>query len=243
MKGEDELFNFGFTVLHSPFGESYFRAIQKKLFEDTTDGVFIVAVDSWSLCSFKLDPNDQSLMQENNLFIGKLSYFSGWMNFEYIFNYYINSYYEILLRYFANNSLTLTDDGWLKATPFLKEEWIKPILESKLREYKSRAENVSFSEYRYNNFLELLNYLKEKGSVYVIVMPVDQKIYEIEMELLPDMVNQIDKFCSSNAIPFRDFNNSDVTFKFNDGVHLHYKSSLAFSDDLANWILEVENNN
>lgn len=202
-----------------------------------------MSVDPWSLASFKSDPNDRSLMQENHLFIGKLSSFSLRMNFEYLFNYYNDSFYEILASHFKNNSLTLKDDGWLMATPNLKEEWIKSIYESKLKEYKSRADSTKFSEYRYNSFLELLHYLKKKGSVYVIVMPVDKKIYEIEMNLFPDMVNQVNQFCKSNGIPFRDFNNSDTTFKFNDGVHLHYKSSKDFSDDLANWILELEKKN
>lgn len=239
---ESELYNFSFTNIHSPFGESYSSAIQKKLFEDTKDGIFIVTVDPWSLSSVKSAPNDRSLMEDDKLFLGKLSSFSSPINLEYLLRFYINSYYEIPLRYFANNTMHLMDDGWLMATPFIEEERYNRFYESKVNEYRERANRVKFSEYRFDRFTSLIDFLKKKGTVHVIVMPVDRQFHVIEKSVLPEMANQLEYFCKSNDISFKDFSSENSSYKFVDGVHLDYEAASVFSNDLANWILEAENN-
>jgi hypothetical protein len=240
---ENELYNFSFTNIHSPFGESYNYAIQKKLFEDIKDGIFIVTVDPWSISAAKSAPNDRLMMEDDKLFLGKLSSFSSPINLEYLLRFYINSYYEIPLRYFANNTMTLTEDGWLMATPLIEQKRYSRFYESKVNEYKERANRVKFSEYRFYRFTSLIDFLKKKGAVYVIVMPIDEKFYVIEKSVLPEMVNQLEQFCKSSGIPFKDFSSDNSSYKFVDGVHLDYKTASVFSNDLANWILEVGNNN
>ncbi|EOZ93752.1 hypothetical protein A33Q_3698 [Indibacter alkaliphilus LW1] len=241
LKGENSLYNFGFTNIHSPFGESYNSAIRKKLCEATKDGIFIVTVDAWSLSSSLPDPNNRSLMQDEKLFVGKLSSYSAKINLEYLLQHYINSYYEIPLRYFAQNSMHLMDDGWLKATPKIEGDRIKRVYESKVDEYERRGRSVAFSEYRFNKFIELIDFLREKGEVYVVLMPVDDAINTIERSIFPELVEQLYKYCKSIGIPFKDFTVSRTDYTYVDGVHLDYRAAPVFSNDLANWILEVRN--
>ncbi|MDN3667885.1 hypothetical protein QWY93_00835 [Echinicola jeungdonensis] len=243
LDGEKKLYNFSFTTIHSPFGESYNAAIHKKIDKDSKDGVFIVTVDPWSLSSSKKDPNDRSMMPDNKLFLGKLSSFSPVVNLEYLLRFYINPYYEIPLRYFVENSMHLKEDGWLKATPSIAEERYDRFYKSKIKEYEVRANRVKSSDYRIKSFTSLLDFLNEKGDVYVVVLPVDKNIYAIEKSICPDAMSNIKQLCNSKGIPFKDFNKSDTNYDFVDGVHLNYKSASLFSEDLAIWMMEVNSTN
>ena len=180
-------------------------------------------------------------MEDDKLFTGKLTSYSSELNIEYLLKFYINSYYEIMVRYFVKNSMHLTDDGWLKTTPFLDEEGFNRVYNSRVNEYKIRAQKTKPSDYRFNSFVELLDILKKKGSVYVIVMPVDSQIYQIENSIFPDMTNQIQSVCISKDIPFMDFNAKEFQYEFVDGSHLRYKETSEFSFDLSNWILSESN--
>lgn len=235
--GEDQLYNFGFTVVHSPFGESYNKAIQKKVAINSDDGIFIIAVDPWSFSTSKLDPDDKSKMPDEKLFLGQLHSFSTPINLEYLLKDYSNSFYEILLRYFVKNSMHLMEDGWLKTTPFLEEERFPRIYNSKVKEYEEKARRMEFSDYRFSQFIDLLDFLSQKGRIFIIVMPVDSKIYEIENSIFPQLIEKVKKESDLRNIPFKDFNESDHDYKFLDGVHLLYQDAEIFSSDLADWIL------
>ena len=43
------VFNFAFTTMASPFGETYFKAIQSKIDTATTSGLFIICVEPYTL--------------------------------------------------------------------------------------------------------------------------------------------------------------------------------------------------
>lgn len=236
---ENELYNFAFTILHSPFGDAYYTAIQKKLHEDTKDGLFIVTVDPWSLFSSKSDPNDRSLMEEENLFLGRLFSFSPYVNFEYLLQFYINSYWEIPFRYFVDNPMTLTDSGWLMVKPQPDGERFNKVYKSKVMEYRNRANGLKFSKYRFNRFVELVDFLQKRGSVHIVIMPVDEQIFQIEHEIYPGMVTELLEVCEQRGIPFKDFTEKNAAYRYTDGVHLNYKESSIFSYDLANWILNL----
>lgn len=238
--GDDELYNFGFTITLSPFGDAYNIAIKKKIHEHTNDGIFIVTVDPWSLFSFKSDPNDRSLMVDEKLFLGKLSSVSSNINFEYLLKYYINSYWEIPTRYFLDNPMNLMESGWLMVKPQPDGERQNRVYNSRVLEYKKKAMDLRFSKYRFSKFVELINYLQKKGSVYVIAMPVDENIYQIEKAIYPEMISEVEDICKLRKIPFKDFNYKNVFYRYNDGVHLNYKASPIFSNDVANWILSLK---
>ena len=48
---EHHFFNYSFSLFDSPFGPAYYKSITKKLNPVVTDGIFIIAVDPWSVCS------------------------------------------------------------------------------------------------------------------------------------------------------------------------------------------------
>ena len=46
---EGPLLNYAFTLTHSPYGPAYLASIRRKLRPEVRHGLFIVAVDPWSL--------------------------------------------------------------------------------------------------------------------------------------------------------------------------------------------------
>ena len=52
-----DIYNYAFTVMNSSYGPSYLNSIKKKLNKNSKDGVFILAVDPWSI-STKFNPSD-----------------------------------------------------------------------------------------------------------------------------------------------------------------------------------------
>lgn len=234
--GGDEIYNFGFTIAHSPFGEAYTNAIKKKLAKGANDAFFIVTVDPWALSSSKEDPNNKDLMNDQNQFLGKLHSFSSLLNFEYLLNYYINSYYEILLRYVAVNSMHLQEDGWLKVTPKIEGDQFEKLTLSKILEYEYKFQNLTFSEYRFQSFIELIDFLSTHGKVFVVRMPVDKRIYDIENTIFDDLNIKVGNICALKCIPFVDFNLNLKDYNYIDGVHLLNKSTSEFSMDLAFWV-------
>ena len=65
---EGPVLNYAFTLTHSPYGPAYLRSIQRKLRPETKNGLFIVAVDPWSLSL----TGPEGAFPEDNSFIGQL---------------------------------------------------------------------------------------------------------------------------------------------------------------------------
>ena len=62
--------NFAFTIAHSPFGKVYFESIKRK-HNQRRGGLFVIAVDPWSISSWSSDPNNLSVFRENRLCLNK----------------------------------------------------------------------------------------------------------------------------------------------------------------------------
>ena len=52
------LYNFSFTLVHSPFGPTYLEAIRAKMDHDVRDAVHIVSVEPWSICIDRAQADD-----------------------------------------------------------------------------------------------------------------------------------------------------------------------------------------
>ena len=87
------IYNFAFTILHSPYGKTYYNAIDSKLVKDNFNGLFIVAVDPWSI-SLRTNLNYDI---ESKKELSKLIYFNMNPNYDYLMNAYKSSMFNLLL--------------------------------------------------------------------------------------------------------------------------------------------------
>lgn len=230
---ETDIYNFSFTVAHSPFGPAYLSAIEKKLDPRTKDGIFIITVDPWSISSDGIDPNDENQFGESKSFMGTLSSFSSKPNVSYILNSYGDNYIKILLNF---SQMEVHDDGWLEVFPPMDSTSVKNRIAENIQEQKTKLKNYKFSQTRFEYLKKTIEILKNRGKVYLVKLPVDVRIGEIETRLLPNFDEKIDKLAKSAAVPYLNLMNSDTKFTFTDGIHLYKDSAKDVSAEVGKWI-------
>lgn len=83
---------------------------------------------------------------------------------------------------------------------------------------------------------ETIRYLKSKGDVFLVRMPVHYEILNIEnkLDLLFDL--KIYNLSQEFSISYFNFNDNNKKYQFKDGIHLTVESAQELSKDLANRI-------
>ncbi|MDC8001697.1 hypothetical protein POV26_11670 [Aequorivita todarodis] len=226
-------YNFSFTVAHSPFGPAYLSAIEKKLEPQSKDGVFIITVDPWSISSDGADPNNESQFGESKSFMGTLPSFSSKPNISYLLNNYGDNYIKILWNF---SLMQVHTDGWLEVFPPMDSASVKNRTAENILEQKLKLKSYKFSETRFEYLKKTIKLLKNHGKVYLVRLPVDHRIAEIETELLPDFDEKIEELAKTTSVPYLSLMNSDTKFTFTDGIHLYRDSAKEVSAEVGEWI-------
>ena len=128
---EGPLLNYAFTLTHSPYGPAYLRSIQRKLRPETKNGLFIVAVDPWSLSL----TGPEGAFPEDNSFIGQLHQVSQNPNLAYLARYQAKPFYRLLLDY-ATATERLHSDGWLEVRIGNDSAQVRARTARKLHDYR-----------------------------------------------------------------------------------------------------------
>lgn len=237
LENDNQLFNYSFTVMHSPYGEIYHNSIFKKLIvNEYDDGIFIVCVDPWSISSLKENPIDRNLYREKNRLLEKLWFVNNNVNFQYLLNYYENSFYEIILRRFVYSPTKLHTDGWYEINLKNISDSYPKILEEKRNQYLSSLKNSSFSKTRFDSFIKLIRELDQRGNVYLVRLPVDPEILKIDNALMPEFDNLIEKMSSVEGMPYLDLTPMSNQFNYTDGNHLLVQSGTEVTKLIGDWI-------
>jgi hypothetical protein len=231
------IFNYAFTVSHSPFGKVYTESISNKLKDDSSKRLFIIAVDPWSVSATGKDPNDENEFPENEFFLAKTANVAFNPNLEYLMEFYPDPFYNILMKRISPGNSRLHEDGWLEITVNMKPASVKERTDRKLKEYReSNAVNFKFSEKRFQYLSELILMLKKLGDVYLVRLPVHEEMLKIENSTVPDFNERLIRLERECRVPYLDMTPNGSNYKFTDGNHLHKTSSKQVSLELARWI-------
>ncbi|QKG55437.1 hypothetical protein GKZ68_01540 [Hymenobacter sp. BRD128] len=120
--------NYAFTLAESPYGPGYLRSIERKLAPGTRHGLFVLAVDPWSLSLPKEgQPRDTVgfaksasrtkaiVFPETNSMVSRLASVSQNPNLDYLAHYLHKPFYQLLL---ATDTARVVErlhpDGWLE---------------------------------------------------------------------------------------------------------------------------------
>lgn len=237
-----KIYNYSFSLYSSPYGPSYNFSIFDKLESNNKFGYFIVTVDPWSISSIIESPNDEYSFVENHDFISSVMYENNFINFEYLLNWFYKSYYEILLSRIKSNLAILHDDGWMESIGLMDNESVLSR-ENSMEKFYCRYLNLhSYSETRMKYLIELLIYLKRRGDVFLVRMPLDEKFYKIDNSLDPQFNLKMNKISAELEIKYYDFNLRKYNLEFKDGVHLNIESARVFSKILLDSLI-LKNNN
>jgi hypothetical protein len=239
---ELKLFNFSFTHSHSPYGPVYLNSIKNKLQDSSDPDLFIVAIDPWSISAKIEAPDDISEFRENSLFLNQLSSVGQHPNVEYLLFHYGRPYYEIIEYRFIKKNLKarVHSDGWLEISVPMDKKNADSRLTKKYRHYvKNHLSKLSLSHVRVEYLFKTIAFLKTKGNVYLVRLPVHKKFEELEKQFMPDFESFADSIATELNVPYLSLMERNSEFQYTDGNHLYKESAAIVSKIIANWIIEL----
>ena len=223
---EGPLLNYAFTLTHSPYGPAYLRSIQRKLRPETTNGLFIVAVDPWSLSL----TGPEGAFPEDNSFIGQLHQVSQNPNLAYLTRYQTKPLYRLPLDY-ATATERLHPDGWLEVNIGTDSAQVRARTARKLQDYRRLAASQHLSAGRLAALRQTIQFLKPHGRVVLVRLPVGASLLALEKTYQPGFDQLMRQTAAAQAVPYLDY--SAQPFATTDGNHLQRAASAAFSQQLA----------
>lgn len=235
---ETAFFNYAFTEIHSPFGESYLRSIKKKLKKGETEGQFILSIDPWSICSSTENPNDSTHFRELGLAVDNTPFVNLNPNIPYLINNLSGEYYTVLTQ--RNPEFFLHDDGWLEVKLDRDSAAVAQRRKEKLEYHrKNSLPYYKFSTHRFKYLKRIISYLQEKGKVYLIRMPIHPQMMKLEQEMMPDFQDKLDLLIPQ-VDAYLDLTTHNAEYSYLDGTHLDVASGKQLSHKLADWIKKLQ---
>jgi len=239
-----KLFNYSFTLLHSPYGKSYFESIKRKIDLNVTDGTFIISVNPWIISSNTDKPNDSLNFRELGANIDKTYFVNLNPNFEYI----LESFHKRKIKIITNKSRIgeyensiVHINGWLEVQIYLDSLQLLQWEKDKLKTYQKKLQDYSgFSSLRFDYLKKTITFLQKHGNVYLVRIPVSDEMLEIESQLVLNFndkmfeLTQLYNVKYINVMPYRN------EYQYTDGHHLDIESGKKFTTFLAQTIKQIQ---
>ncbi|MDO7847277.1 hypothetical protein Q5H92_12970 [Hymenobacter sp. M29] len=226
------LLNYAFTLTHSPYGPPYLRSIRRKLRPEVKKGLFIIAVDPWSLSL----TGPEVAFPEEQSFIGQLHQVSQNPNLPYLTRYQTKPLYRLLLDY-ATATERLHPDGWLEVNIGTDSAQVRARTARKLQDYRQLAAAQHLSAGRLQALRQTIQFLQPHGRVVLVRLPVGPSLLQLEQVDQPNFDLLMRKLASNSAVPYFDY--SAQPYATTDGNHLQRDASAAFSQQLANDLARI----
>ena len=231
------IYNFSFTVLDSPYGETYYHAIDSKLNKNTEHGLFIVTIDPWSISS----RSDFDYDIETKNVLSKVSFFNLKPNYDYLLNAYDKPIFSLVIDKFSEKPpLLLHENGWLEVSVPMDKENVEKRSKEKLEQYKNNLTKYRISSSRITWLVKTILLLKKHGKVVLVRIPVGKQILSIEKELYKPFDSLITS--TFKDIPYLNFMEEGEVYQYIDGNHLYKESGERFTIDLAKRINQLFTN-
>ena len=220
------LLNYAFTLTHSPYGPAYLASIKRKLRPDVKNGLFIIAVDPWSLSL----TGPEGTFPEAQSFIGQLRQVSQNPNLPYLTRYQTKPLYRLLLDY-ATATEHLHPDGWLEVNIGTASAQVYARTARKLQDYRLLAASQHLSAGRMQALRQTIEFLKPHGRVVLVRLPVGSSLLQLENTYQPGFDQLMCQTAAAFAVPYLDYSTQPYTTT--DGNHLQRAASQQFSEKLA----------
>ena len=224
--------NYAFTLTHSPYGPAYQRSIARKLRPGTRHGLFILAVDPWSLSL----AGPEGHFPEDLSFIGQLQQVSQNPNLPYLTHYQTKPLYRLLLDY-ATATEKLHPDGWLEVNTGNGQAQVQARTARKLADYQRLAAQQHPSAGRLRALRATIQLLQAHGQVCLVRLPVGPALLRLEQAYQPGFDAAMRQTATEFALPYLDY--SARPYATTDGNHLQRAASAAFSQQLAQDLAQV----
>lgn len=243
---EGPLFTYAFTLSTSPYGPYYLESIKRKMDHSTKNGLFIICVDPWSVSSdARMISDDPAFYAEAKTIPFNVKFVNMNPNWEYLVKNFHKGWGDMIIANTVRRAQTkLHKNGWLEVNVLMDTTRIKDRIKTKLQLY--RQENFyskKFSSIRLAYLKKTIEYLKSFGKVYLIRIPLDLNMAQIEKEYLPEFDKLIEDCAEDQKVIYLNYvANQKVEYRTTDGNHLYKEDAKIFSKRLAEDINQIEAN-
>lgn len=229
-----DIYNYAFTVGHSPYGPTYLNSIKKKLSKTGKNNIFIVTVDPWSISSRSINPNDSLNFREVKLCLGNTSIVNMKPNYLYILRNLNGDFDKILNN--KKSGMFLHQNGWLEVSINMDSTSVNQRLNQKIEYYtEQNLPKYNFSSLRFEYLKKTITFLNQYGQVFIVRLPMHEKMFEIEEVLMPDFDEKIQSIIPLTT-DYLDMTTQNSNYEFTDGNHLYKTSGKLVSKEIAKWI-------
>lgn len=232
-----DIYNYAFTLSHSPYGPTYYNSIKRKINEKSKNGVFIITVDPFTI-SKEIGTTDLlSNFKEKDLAVGQIKNVTSSPNYEYLLYHWDFNYFNLIARNFNIFNLGLVHkDGWVETNVSDNTLRVKERTKRNLKEYYKKAKVLEYSELRFQYLEKTINFLRNYGTVYLVRLPVSKPILKLENSVIYDFDQKISFLSKKYRINYLNLTSHQETFGFLDGNHLDEISARTVSTIIAKWI-------
>ncbi|MBL7965016.1 MAG: hypothetical protein JNM31_14375 [Flavobacteriales bacterium] len=237
---EGPLFNFGFTIAHSPYGPTYYKAIEHKLDTTARNGLFILCVDPWVLTAHRDKANDADRFKEKDRLLGTQWTFAMRPNYEYLVRHYGQGWGALSCwpKGDPDTTATLLADGRLELHIPMDSATVAARTARKVQHYRTRMmQDRVWSEVRFDWLLWTVERLRPHGRVVLVRLPATKAILELEHVLAPEFNDRMNALAGRMGASFMDLSTLADSVCYTDGNHLDGPSGRRMSELLAKRLL------
>ena len=233
---EGPLFNFAFTIVHSPYGPTYMRAVEAKLDKHAENGIFLLAVDPWSLC-MRVDKHGRMTpMQETKHDLLDQFTFTGTPNYEYLVRHAQAGWGSLIggPLHTENEHGLLHEDGWLEIQVPLDSAAVSERTAKMVKYYRAtQLPRNRPSQERIAVLKGIIDLLDPHGSVYLVRIPVCDSILAFEDQVWPTFDEDMDRIASEHDVPYWNFMPVRDRYSWTDGHHIDTNASRVLSSEIG----------
>lgn len=223
-------YNFAFTIIDSPFGELYYKAITRKMVKDNgfnPKRLFVVCVDPFSLSMIK-ELDKTGLREKQSVLYG--------------IPFYIKPNLIYLIKHFrprewieTNKQMLLHDDGWLEVFARMDSASVALNIAAKLETY--RKYTPSPSKDRISELIKTIKFFQTYGSVFLCRLSTCMEMNEIEHSFWPDFDKEMEALANSFDIQYFSFVNDFNKYRTIDGNHIFKDDGQLISKAICDSVL------
>lgn len=228
--------NYAFTLAESPYGPGYLGSIGRKLAPGTRHGLFVLAVDPWSLSlPQKVLAAKPLVLPEAQSMVSQLRNVSQSPNFDYLAHYLHKPFYQLLLDTNPKHVIErLHPDGWLEIAlppPTADTALLRRRTAQKLATYRPIAASSRLAAVRLLSLWQTITLLKKHGQVVLVRLPTGPAMAALEADYQPDFDQLMSQAAQQQHIAYLSY--LTEPYATNDGNHLTRDAAAQFSQRLA----------
>jgi hypothetical protein len=231
--------NFAFTSANSPYSDVYLNAIKKVVDINSNKGIFVLEVNPMALCAKKDSMSGEIEHREEKLPLAFQLFFNQSPNVEYIFKHYEKPLYKLFIQNNADDSFKIShQNGWLEVKIKFDTIAFRKRRDKNYKTYLKSYPNYSFDSLRYKKLNETIVWLSNFGKVYLVRLPVDSKVLELENRNVTNFNELMQQIAANHKTEYIHFTQPEGSVYTIDGGHMHRYATSEVSKALNKAIFE-----